>query len=67
MAASTTAISASSSKVADGLTMVAKVPTGEVISCSAKALALHLSSVAWFFPFCFETSLAFKVGLTSAP
>jgi hypothetical protein len=46
--------------------VVAKVLTGEVISCSAKAVALYLSSVAWFFHFHFESLLAFKVGLTSA-
>jgi hypothetical protein len=66
VAASTTAILVSSSKVHDGLTVVAEVPTGEVISSSAKALALRLLSLAWFFRFCFETSLASKVRLTSA-
>jgi hypothetical protein len=35
MAASMTAISSSSSKVADGFTVVAEAFTGEVISCSA--------------------------------
>ena len=47
--------------MADGFTVVAEASTGEVISCSAKALALCLSSLARFFRLRFETSLVSKI------
>jgi hypothetical protein len=64
--AATSATSATSSASTDGLTVVAEVSTGGVISWSAKTLALHLLSLTWFFCLRFQNMLNSKVGLTFA-